>query len=264
MPLDRLTDFVPIWAFFAFATAIALLSIETGQRLGQRRRRVSGHEPEGPVSNGVGAMLGLLGFMLALTLGAASARIDTRKALLIDDVNAIESAYQVASLLPEPQKSRSRELLRGYVELRLNLAGMYTDAQGLRQLDARIRTVQRSLWSQAEALAATDRNSEVYSLFASSLNEILRVHNSRVVLGAQHRIPLLVWAVLFIVTIITLLGFGFHFGLVGRRSVITDVALALTLAMVMTIVFDLDQPGKGLVGVNQQPMYDLSARLRGS
>jgi hypothetical protein len=87
------------------------------------------------------------------------------------------------------------------------------------------------------------------------------VHNSRVVIGAQHRIPFLIWVVLFVVTVITMVGFGFHFGLVGRRSVITDIALALTLALVMTIIFDLDQPGKGLIGVSQQPMHELRQRL---
>ena len=98
-------------------------------------------------------------------------------------------------------------------------------------------------------------------MFAASLTEMLKMHNSRVVLGAQHRIPLLVWIVLFIVLVITMLGLGFNFGLVGRRSVVTDIAVALTLALVMTIIFDLDQPAKGLIGVSQQPMYDLRARL---
>jgi hypothetical protein len=38
--------------------------------------------------------------------------------------------------------------------------------------------------------------------------------------------------------------------------------LAVTFASVMTIIFDLDQPGKGLLGVSQQPMYELHERLQ--
>jgi hypothetical protein len=68
--------------------------------------------------------------------------------------------------------------------------------------------------------------------------------------------------VLVIITIISMFGVGFHFGLVGRRSVIANLILALTFAMVMTIIFDLDQPGKGLIDVSQQPMYDLHERLQ--
>lgn len=97
-------------------------------------------------------------------------------------------------------------------------------------MDARARALYGALWSQAEALAAADRNSEIYSLFASSLNEVLKVHNARIVLGAQHRIPLLIWVVMFVVT----------------------------------VIFDLDQPGKGLIDVSQRPMYELRDRITGA
>jgi hypothetical protein len=38
--------------------------------------------------------------------------------------------------------------------------------------------------------------------------------------------------------------------------------LALTFALVISLIFDPDQPGKGWVGVNQQPMLDLLERLQ--
>ena len=64
-----------------------------------------------------------------------------------------------------------------------------------------------------------------------------------------------------VVTTITSFGVGFQFGLVGRRSVVANLVLALTFALVMTIIFDLDQPGKGWIDVSQQPMYELNERL---
>jgi hypothetical protein len=209
----------------------------------------------------VGATLALLGFMMALTVGAATARIDSRKEALIDGVNAIETAFRNAALLPEPHKTQSRKLLREYVAMRVDVTRLYGDPVRLRELDARIRSVQQSLWSHAEALAKEDRSSEIYALFTSSLNEVIQVHNKRVIIGAQHRIPLLVWVVLVIVTIITMFGVGFQFGLAGSRSLIANVMLVFTFALVMTLIFDLEQPGKGLVDVSQQPMHDLLERL---
>src|SRR5690348_1411239 len=114
MSYNHLLDHVPLWGFFLLITLITLLPIEAGQRLGARRRLLSDHEAEGPVGSVVGATLALLGFMVALTLGAATNRFDARKDALTDGVNAIESAYRNASLLPEPHKSEIRKLLREY------------------------------------------------------------------------------------------------------------------------------------------------------
>src|SRR3954451_10392597 len=102
MSYDHFLDHVPAWVFVIAVELITLLPIELGQRLGARRRRRREHEPEAPVGNVVGATLSLRGFMVALTLGGATARFDARKAALIDGVNAIETAYRNASLLPEP------------------------------------------------------------------------------------------------------------------------------------------------------------------
>ena len=259
---DHLLDSVPVWAFFVLIGLMALVPIEVGQQLGARRRRMTEHEHEGPVGNVVGATLALLGFMVALTVGAATARFDTRKEALIDGVNAIETAFRNAGLLPEPHKKESRKLLREYVEMRLAMPKLFGDPARLQKLDARIRSLQQSLWSHAETLANDDRSSEIYALFASSLNEVFQIHTKRVIIGAQQRIPFFVWVVLMIVTTISMLGVGFQFGLAGNRSPTANVMLALTFALVLTLIFDLEQPGKGLIDVNQQPMYDLYERLR--
>jgi hypothetical protein len=259
---DHLLDRIPVWAFFVFIALIALLPIELGQRLGARRRESSDREPEGPVGNVVGATLALLGFIVALTMGAATARFDSRKEALIDGVNAIETAFRNAALLPEPHKSEVRKVLREYTSIRLDMPKLYGDPEQLRQLDTRVRALQQSLWSHAEALAKEDRSSEIYALFTSSLNEVIQIHNKRVIIGAQYRISLVVWIVLMIVTVITMLGVGFQFGLAGNRSLIANLMLVFTFALMMTLIFDLEQPGKGLIDVNQQPMYDLYERLR--
>lgn len=264
MSYNHLLDELPVWGFFLFITLITLAPIEVGQRFGARRRRLTDHEPEGPVGSVVGATLALLGFMVALTLGAAASRFDARKEALIDGVNAIETAYRNASLLPEPHKSETRKLLREYVAIRLEMPKYFGDPEQLQKLDARVRSLQQSIWSHAEALANADRSSEIYALFTSSLNDVFQIHNKRVILGAQHRIPFPLWVVLMFVTVNTMFGVGFQFGLVGRRSVIANVMLALTFALVIALIFDFDQPGKGFIDVNQQPMYELHERMRAS
>jgi hypothetical protein len=262
MPSEHLFDGIPVWAFFIFITLLVLVPIEVGQRLGARRRRVSDHELEGPVGNVVGAKLALLGFMVALMVSSATARFESRKEALIEGVNAIETAFRNAGLLPEPHKSESRKLYREYVAIRLEMPTYFSDPVQLQALDTRIRAVQQALWSHAEALSKENRSVTTYALYTTSLNQVIQIHNKRVILGAEQRIPFFVWVVLLVVTIITMLGVGFRFGLAGTRSLISNLMLGLTFALVMTLIFDLDQPGKGLIDVSQQPMYDLHQRLR--
>lgn len=259
MEIYRIMDHVPMWGFVGGVFLITIGSLEIGHRLGVRRKRAAKHEREGPVSTVAGATIGLLGFMVALTLGAAASRLDSRKDAMIDGVNAIEAAYRVAGLVPEPHKSGARGLLREYVAVRVEMPSAFGSPDELRRLDERAKELQQALWSHAEALALADRNSEAYSQFASSLNEVFGVYNRRIILGAQQRIPLLVWSVLLLVTIVAMANVGFAFGLTGGRSVVADVALTFT--MVMAVIFDLDQPGKGLIDLNQQAMHDLNGRL---
>lgn len=262
MEFQFMLDQVPVWAFFLAIVLFALFPIEIGQRIGESRRRVVDHEAEGPVSNVVTAMLALLGFMVALTLGAATVRFDDRKEALIESVNAVETAYRDAGLVPEPHKSETRQLLREYIEIRSNLWLTYSKPEELKAQEERVTSIKNALWSHAEALAAEDRNSEMYAAYASSVNDIFRLHNKSVILGAVYRIPLMVWVVLVLVTVITTLGVGFQFGLVGARSPIASLILALTFALVMTIIFDIDEPGKGLIHVDQQPLFQLKERMK--
>ncbi|MFZ0256297.1 MAG: NrtA/SsuA/CpmA family ABC transporter substrate-binding protein, partial [Gammaproteobacteria bacterium] len=254
-------DVLPLWVVFTLMVLVALLAIEAGQWLGLRRRRSSKHEPEGPVGTAVAAVLALLAFMIALTFGAASNRFDARKEALLDETNAIGTAYLRAGLLPEPHRTTTRNLLRDYVEMRIGMVEAYGEPERLQTIQARTASLQDSIWSHAEGLAEERRNSPIYALFTSALNEVFDLHTKRVVLGAEDRIPLFVWIALILVSCVAMMAVGFQFGIAGRRSLTAELALSLTFTLVMLLIFDLDRPGRGLIEVNQQPMMELHQSL---
>src|SRR4029450_7972437 len=92
---------LPLWGLFLAILILVLLSVEGGYRLGKYRRSRSEEEKEAPVGAMAGATLGLLAFILAFTFGLAAARFDTRRQLLLDEANAIGTAYLRAGMLPE-------------------------------------------------------------------------------------------------------------------------------------------------------------------
>lgn len=262
---DETGDFlgsVPLWGIFALQVIVTLASIEAGQWLGTRRARLpeNERESEAAVSAVSGAVLALLAFVLALTFGAAASRYDLRRDALMGDVNAIQTTYMRAGLVPDPYRTLTRSLLRDYVEVRMNVGDVYGDPEQLRVLRSRTAALTSMLWSQAEELAAKDSN-DIYALFSEGITDMVEYQNKRVAFGSNFRIPTFVWIILVLSSCISMFTMGFQFGITGRRSFPSQLALVLTFALVIQLIYDLDSPGKGFVHLNQQPMIDLYQSL---
>src|SRR5262249_43258319 len=202
------------------------------------------------------AVLALLAFVLALTFGAAASRYDSRRDALMGDVNAIQTTYMRAGLVPDPYRTLTRSLLRDYVEVRMSMGDVYGDPERLRALRARTTALTNMLWTQAEGLAAKDSN-DINALFSEGITDMVEYQNRRIAFGANFRIPTFVWEILVLSSCISMFIMGFQFGLSGKRSFPAQLALVLTFALVVQLIFDLDSPGKGFIHLNQQPMIDL-------
>src|SRR6476469_9440133 len=121
MPSTQLLDELPILLVFAGFAIATLACYEVGFRLGRWWQERTPGEQEGPTGMLVGSILALLAFLLAVTMGMASDRFDARRALVLDEANAIKTTYLRAGYLPEPASSQIRELLRRYVPLRITV-----------------------------------------------------------------------------------------------------------------------------------------------
>lgn len=253
-------DHLPQWLIFIILIAISLLAIETGHRLGIWRNR-KGHEPEGPLGTVVAAVLALFAFIIALSFSAAGNRFEERKQALLEEVNAIGTAYLRAGLIPEPQSSNTRRLLRDYVEIRLGMYQALGREETMKAIQNQTERMQQKIWSQVTELVQAGHDSPVTALFISSINEVFDMHTARVVLGAEFRIPPLVWYTLALVTILAMGTVGYFFGMGGKKSLFASIALSMSFALVILLIYDFDKPGEGLIVVNQQPMLELYESL---
>jgi hypothetical protein len=248
-----LLDRLPLWALFGGTVVVVLLSIEGGYRLGQFRRRRSVDEKEAPVGAIVAATLALLGFILAFMFGLAASRFDARRQTVVEEANAIGTTYLRAGLLPDGRGVKIRKLLGQYVDARLEV----TRTGDVEQVLRRSGDLHRELWEEAEAVGQRYPDSIVVGLFIQSLNETIDVHSKRVLVGLQSHLPGVLWAVLYLCTVLTMAGVGYHEGLSKSRRSLAVVVLVLTFSAIMTLVTDLDRPGEGLLTVSQRAMLDL-------
>jgi hypothetical protein len=111
---------ISIPAFLVLTLILTLVAVEAGYWLGRWRLKRE-HELDATAGAIVGTTLGLLAFTLAFTFAMAAARFDTRKQFVVDEANAVGTTYLHALMLPAPQSSEVRRMLREYTDARLEL-----------------------------------------------------------------------------------------------------------------------------------------------
>src|SRR6476646_2739927 len=114
----QLLDSLPIGGVFLAFAVVSMLFYEGGFKFGRWYQERTPGEQEGPTNLLVGSILGLLAFLLAVTMSMASDRFDTRRGIVLDEAHSIGTTYLRAGYLPEPASSQIREVLREYVPLR--------------------------------------------------------------------------------------------------------------------------------------------------
>ena len=98
----NLTDLWPVWRVLVPTFAGAVLAVELGYRLGASRRARATTGVGSGAGTMVGSLFGLLAFMLAFTFGMATSRFDARRQLVVEEANAVTTAFLRADLLPTP------------------------------------------------------------------------------------------------------------------------------------------------------------------
>lgn len=246
-------DFLPLSLLFALTIPTVLLFLELGFRLGRRRAALGEVEKESSVGAMANASLALLAFLLAFTFGFAASRLEARRTVMLDEVNAIGTSYLRSRTLPEGQRAEARTLLREYVDARL--AGAVSG-----NLDEAIRRsvdIQNRLWERAAGLAERSPGSIVLGLYLQSLNEMIDLHTKRVTEALRVRIPGIIWIVMYAITALAMGEMGYQTGLGGRRRPLSTPAFALAFAAVIFLIADLDRPQAGWIRVSQQSMIEL-------
>lgn len=251
-------DIIPVWVLFVGTIVLVMVSIEAGYLLGSVAHRRSPEETESPVSAMTGAVLGLTAFILAFTFGIVTDRYDARKGLVRDEANAIGTAVLRADFLPEQDQLEAKALFREYVDLRVDFtqAGSI-EAEHIKIINSETQRIQDRLWEMAVANARRNMNSDVVALYIDSLNEVIDIHALRVAVGVQARVPGAIWLVLYIITILGMMGVGYQTGIAGSKRSMARPILALSFALVFMLICALDRPNTSFIKVTQEPLIDL-------
>jgi len=253
-------DNVPLWGIFLISLAITFLSVTIGLRLGKRAQR---HLKEGETIRPgplVAASLSLLAFMMAIVFGVVEYRFSSLKHVVLDEANAIGTTYLRADLLPTDDRAVIRELLRDYVDLRIE-AAQNDDDQQIEQAIHRSEELHNRLWSRTVVIA-TQAPTPVSALFVQSVNEMIDLHEKRITIAFQYRLPQIIWMVLYGLAVIAMAMGGYESGLTrGRGFFGITLAAALAFSVVLVMMLALDRPHQHLSTATQTVMLDLQETM---
>ena len=242
---------IPIWALFGLVLLITFSAVFAGFTLGRRFRDRKSEGDAPPIGSVIGALFALLAFMLALTFSSASSRYDTRKQLLIDEVNAIGTVFLRTSFLENEDKQHSQTLLKDYAKHRTHVLN---EGFSFAAFITKSELIQKELWDIVIKYPKGNVGGALTASYVTAINDMFDLHNSRVIVGVSYHVHSSIWATLLSISVLSMAALGFQFAYSGGRRVWLCMFLATTFSLVLFLIEDLDRPDQGTVRVYQEPM----------
>jgi hypothetical protein len=254
---------IAAWPVAAALLVGMLVCLELGRYLGARRLA---RDPQGAMSGlGVtqGAMFSLYGLLLAFSFSGAAARYDARKHLIVDESNAIGTAYLRIDLLPVESQPGLRAQFRNYVDSRLAVYRSFSDIDALKLEISRSEKLQKAIWAQVVAASANrGGHPEAGKLLLPALNEMIDITATRMMAARMHP-PTIIYGLLFILALICSVLAGYGMSASRKRSALHTIAFAFITVVSVYVILDLEYPRSGLIRIDafDQVLMDVRSSM---
>jgi len=192
-----------------------LACLEIGYRIGRYnscKYSAAAHEGIGVIEAAVFALLGLL---LGFSFAGGTSRLETNRQLVIQEANAIGTAYLRLDELPANEQPEMRRLFRDYLDARLGVYENLTDRNAVEQALARAAGLQQQIWSRAVIASRSDPSQNSARLLLPALNEMIDISTTRT-LAMHTQLPALILKLLTGVALVSGLLAGY--AMAKRRS----------------------------------------------
>jgi len=235
---------------FVFVFFIAVLCVvELGRRLGLRHRKEDGEGSTSGFGAIEGAVFGLMGLLIAFTFSGAASRFEARRQLILQETNAIGTAYLRLDLLPGTAQPKLREDFRRYLDTRIAVFRSLPDMEAAKSEMARATSLQGDIWAQAVAACKESTSPAVMSLVMVALNEMFDITTARQVALKTHP-PIVIFAMLAALVLAGSVLAGYALSSRRERSVAHILGYAVILTFVVYVIVDLEFPRYGLIRID--------------
>jgi hypothetical protein len=197
----------------------------------------------------------LVAFLIGFAFSGAASRFINRQDIIVNEANALGTAYLRADTIGEPQRSELKAALKEYTVDRVRLLGREGRGQ-IEPLLAKISGLHQRMWRSA--VEATKDNAPLRTLLLPSINEVIDFNATHLAAARRH-LPVPIMAVLLATAAISIGMIGFGNGRVGRRFSVLDAVYGIVLAAALWMIVDLDYPRFGFIRVSNLPLVETLA-----
>jgi hypothetical protein len=242
------TFFVLLIALGLFVGMVVLL--EVGRRIGIHRLRTNPEGAREGLGAAEGAIFALLGLLIAFTFSGAAARFDQRRNLIVEEANAIGTAYLRVDLVAPDLQPALRDTFRRYLTARLDVYRKIPDMAAVEAAIAEVNRLQKDIWDQAVAASRAPRSHpNVTVLLLPALNAMIDITTTRLMATRMHP-PVIIFGMLVAIALAGALLAGHGMATAKTRSWPHVLAFAAAVAAAVYVILEIEYPRLGLIRVD--------------
>ena len=214
-------------------------------QLGSRYRRL----PHDSASNAavapvIGTVLSLMGLVLAFSFSNAATRLDASRKSILEEANAIETAWKLIDVAEPEARPRMGDLMRRYVDARVRAYETSEERVGVAEYDRQVlmsADLFEELWSTG---VAGTHDTVARGLLLNALSRLRDTATARSLTMNTH-LPPAIYVFLFGIVLVGALLVGSV--LAGARRVLWfyRIVIAAVLSWTLYAIMDMEYPRLG-------------------
>ncbi len=206
------------------------------------------------------SMFALLALILAFTYASGVNRFEARKLAVIEEANALETAFLRAGLIADPGSKALKETILAYAKTRVTPRGRILSNTEREEMLKNTLQAQSKLWPALEKALVQSKHGVIEVSMVAAMNDVLNMHTIHLAAIFDKLPSAIIWMLIFI-SATTIAVTGFNAGISGKISRWRTASLALTIIAVMLIIIDFDRPADGFIRVDQYSLNAVIAKM---
>lgn len=226
-----------------------LLGLEVGRWLRLRHAELGDEEAATGAADGV--VFAVLGLLIAFTFTTAASHFDERRKLIIDQANALGTAWLRVDLVAEADRDAIRRPMKEWVRLSLELSssGFDQHSPGFAAGLQRGAELQNEAW-QAAVKAVDESQKPAYAgVILSPINDWIDLTTTRVEMVNRGAPPFVLPTLVALSVAASVLA-GHTMAKRKKRSLLHIVAFAGAIAFSVFVINDLNAPRAGFIRID--------------
>lgn len=225
-----------------------LLAFHIARSLGKRRMMKEGNTDQASDLM-VGAIFGLMGLLIAFSFSGAYTRYEDRRSLIVEESNAIGTAYLRVDLLPLESQAELRNQFKEYAKSRADFYSQLKEpAEAIHSLRASEK-LQKEIWQAAVNSSSGSAYNSARMLIIPSINEMIDIVSVRSVAIQNHPPKLIFYTLAFFAILCSWMS-GDSTKSSTKPFIFYSITFATTIAGMLYVILDIEFPSEGLINLN--------------